>query len=246
MENMNNSVIFILPNGEEIKELTEKEQSIFNQSNIKIEGNNNTIKMKISKREDIETILLNKGFIIFNYGNNNTINLGNICYHFNPILGIKGLNIIIGNDVDPFLDPGNKKYASNCNITIGDDTLFCGVTLYLQDDNTYISIGKKCMFSWGIDVWCTDAHTITDMDGNVTNYGKSIEIGDHVWVGKDCKIGKNTKISSDSIVAWNSVVNKKFDESNVIIAGNPATIVKRNINWDARDIQNYNLSRANG
>lgn len=65
-------------------------------------------------------------------------------------------------------------------------------------------------------------------------------------IGKDCKIGKNTKISSNSIVAWNSVVNKKFDESNVVIAGNPATIVKRNINWDARDIQNYNLSRANG
>ena len=99
------------------------------------------------------------------------------------------------------------------------------------------------MFSWGIDVWCTDVHTVTDLDGNPLNFSESIEIGNQVWVGKDVKIGKNTKISADSIVGWGSIVTKKFDETNVVIAGNPAKIVKRNINWNFRDLGNYQIYR---
>jgi len=36
-----------------------------------------------------------------------------------------------------------------------------------------------------------------------------------------------------------SVVTKPFEESNIILAGNPAKIVKRNINWDRRLIDTY-------
>lgn len=99
------------------------------------------------------------------------------------------------------------------------------------------------MISWGIDIWCTDAHTVTDLEGNPINFSKSIEIGDHVWIGRDVKIGKNTKISNDSIIGWGSIVTKKFEDTNVVIAGNPAKIVKRNINWDFRDLYNYELYR---
>jgi len=45
----------------------------------------------------------------------------------------------------------------------------------------------------------------------------------------DVKINKNTKISDDSIVGWGSIVTKKFEDKNIIIAGTPAKIVKRNI-----------------
>ena len=97
------------------------------------------------------------------------------------------------------------------------------------------------MISWGIDIWCTDVHTITDLDGNAINYGKSIEIGNHVWIGKDVKIGKNTKVSDDSIIGWGSIVTRKFNETNVIIAGNPTKIIKNDINWNFRDLQNYQI-----
>ena len=50
---------------------------------------------------------------------------------------------------------------------------------------------------------------------------------------------KNVKIADNSIVGWGSIVTKEFNEPNVIIAGIPAKIVKRGINWDRRCINKY-------
>lgn len=111
--------------------------------------------------------------------------------------------------------------------------------MYLQEDDSYVSIGDDSQLSWGIDIWCTDAHTITDLKGEPINFAKCIEIGKHVWIGKDSKIGKNVKIADNSIVGWGSIVTKEFNEPNVIIAGIPAKIVKRGINWDRRCINKY-------
>ena len=46
-------------------------------------------------------------------------------------------------------------------------------------------------------------------------------------------------IADNSIVGWGSIVTKEFNEPNVIIAGIPAKIVKRGINWDRRCINKY-------
>lgn len=237
----NNKILFILDDKSEIENFTEKEIDLINNFNLSVTGNGNTIKVKIDKREDIESFLKSEGLYISVVGDNNKINLDKIKYTVNPLLGITGLKIFIGGEADPFLSPDLPRYASGCSVEIGNNTVFCGTRIYMQDDNSSVKIGDNCMFSWGIDVWCTDVHTITDLNGNPQNYGKSIEIGNHVWVGKDVKIGKNTKISNDSIIGWGSIVTKKFDETNVIIAGNPAKIIKQNINWDPRDLQNYKL-----
>ena len=107
----------------------------------------------------------------------------------------------------------------------------------LMENNSKVNIGKDCMFASNINIWCTDAHAICDLSGNVQNIGQSIEIGDRVWIGTDVKIGKNIQISNDSVIGWNSVVTRKFTESNVVIAGNPAQIVKRNIVWNRKPAQ---------
>lgn len=70
-------------------------------------------------------------------------------------------------------------------------------------------------------------------------FAQSIEIGKHVWIGKDAKICKNVKLSDNSIVGWGSIVTKKFNEPNVIVAGIPTKIAKRGINWDRRCINKY-------
>ena len=87
------------------------------------------------------------------------------------------------------------------------------------------------MFSFDVEIACTDTHAITDLEGNLINIGKRIEIGSHVWICKEVKILKNTKIPNNCIVAQNSIVTKKFDKENCVIAGNPAKVVKENINW---------------
>ncbi|WP_261156851.1 acyltransferase [Serratia liquefaciens] len=42
---------------------------------------------------------------------------------------------------------------------------------------------------------------------------------------------KGTNIASGCVVAANSVVSGDFLESNCLIAGSPARVVKRNISW---------------
>lgn len=229
---MTNKIILELPNNEEIIKNNVKF--------IHLTGENNTVRIKTDSEEKFDKL---KGLNIYVFGHNNSINLGKLLFPVNESIGLTGLMINIGNPPEDTIDPGVNRYANNCKIDIGDNTIFCGVRLFLQDSNTSISIGNDCMFSWGIDVWCTDVHTVTDLEGNPLNFSESIEIGNHVWVGKDVKIGKNTKISADSIVGWGSIVTKKFDETNVVIAGNPAKIVKRNINWNFRDLGNYQIYR---
>ena len=113
---------------------------------------------------------------------------------------------------------GVSRVANNCRVDIGNRVVINGVTLYLQEDKSNVSIGEDSQLSWGIDIWCTDAHTITNLKGEPINFAQSIEIGKHVWVGKDVKIGKNTKIPDNSIVGWGSIVTKVFNEPNIILA----------------------------
>ena len=64
----------------------------------------------------------------------------------------------------------------------------------------------------------------------------TIHIGKHCWIGYGVTLLKNVTIPDNSIVGMNSfVINKQFDEPNVIIAGSPAKVIKHNIDWD-RDI----------
>lgn len=225
-----------------ILELPDKTETIIdNVDFIQIDGSDNVIRIKAESVEKFKSL---KGLLIAIFGNNNEINLGKIFYPVNETIGLTGLIINIGNPPDDTLAIGMQRYANNCKIKIGDNIIICGARLFLQDSDTSIKIGDDCMISWGIDIWCTDVHTVTDLEGNVINFSKSIDIGNHVWIGRDVKIGKNTKISNDSIIGWGSIVTRKFDESNVVIAGNPAQIVKRSVNWNFRDIHNYQLYKA--
>ena len=121
--------------------------------------------------------------------------------------------------------------VNNCSIIIGEGTSFNSADIQLGESESYIHMGNNCMFSFNIEISCTDTHAIFDMDGNLINRGKSIEIGSNVWICKNSCILKNTKIPDNCIVAQNSVVTKSFKKENCILAGIPAKIVKENINW---------------
>lgn len=121
--------------------------------------------------------------------------------------------------------------VQNCLIIIGSGTTSGKVEYRLHENDSQIKVGEDCMFASNICVWCTDVHSILSENGEVINQGHSIEIGNHVWIGTDVKIGKNVKIPDNSVVGWNSVVTKKFEEPGVVIAGNPAVVVKQKISW---------------
>ena len=157
------------------------------------------------------------------FGNNNKIII-------EPSINTYNLGIHIGFSDAP---------CNNCVVYIGKNSSFSQTEIFIWNNDLKIEIVSDCMFSWDVNLWGNDGHTITDTEGNITNVGKYIKIGNHVWVGMGATILKNTIIADNCIIGTKSVVGGKFTKSNCVIAGNPATVVKQNINWDKRHLTLY-------
>lgn len=234
----NNELIFKFPDREiNCLETTDvRIHEMLQRADISVIGDHNRILLYFNSESSAEE-LLDGGFLLVVKGNGNRVDIGTVIVRSSSILGMTGLKLIIGQL--PGLGAGVSRTANGCSVVIGDRVVINGATIYLQENDSCVRIGDDSQLSWGVDVWCTDAHTITDLEGRPVNYAKSIEIGRHVWVGKDVKIGKNVRIADNSIVGWGSIVTKRFDEPHVIIAGTPARIVKRSVDWDRRSIDKY-------
>lgn len=123
------------------------------------------MRLRFAARERAQELLTSGGFMLIVKGDDNQVDLGTVIVRCSAILGMTGLKLIIGQL--PELGAGVSRTASGCRVTIGDRVVINGVTLYLQEDNSWVSIGDDSQLSWGVDVWCTDAHTITDLEGKV-------------------------------------------------------------------------------
>ena len=117
-------------------------------------------------------------------------------------------------------------------LDIGRGSTFEGVAIGMVEPGARISIGEDCMFSYDVDVRCSDSHAIYDVDTRQRiNPPAPVIIGNHVWVGTRATLLKGARIADGSIVAATATVTRVVDEPNVILAGSPAAIVRRNIYW---------------
>jgi len=91
-----------------------------------------------------------------------------------------------------------------------------------------IKIGKGCAIAWNTEFVDWNSHKI-EYEGR-RERDTSIVIGEHVWIGSGAKILPGVTIEKGSVVSANAVVTKSFPE-NVLIAGNPARIVRENVSW---------------
>lgn len=148
--------------------------------------------------------------------NNNKIKIKSSIYH------IKNLNV--------------RKISDNCSLKIGEHFSCEEVNIFQDESNLSIDIGNDCMFSWNVILRATDSHTIYDENDTVINSGDKIVIGNHVWLGQNTTILKSAAIANNSIVGSGTVVTNKFNEPSVIIAGNPAKIIKKGIKWSREHI----------
>lgn len=126
---------------------------------------------------------------------------------------------------------GSMLAHNDCKIELG-KSLRCNSYLNISTaEKTSVIIGDDCLVAEAV-IRSSDMHPIFDAtSGERLNSGKSVYIGNRVWLGQECIINKGLKISDDSVVGIRSVVTKSFNESNVVIAGIPAKIVKSNIIW---------------
>lgn len=125
-----------------------------------------------------------------------------------------------------------KIYGNQSKVEIGENFSCWGTEIRCHEQETSVTIGNDCMFSEEILMYPTDVHTIFDkFTGEVLNFSKPITIGNHVWCGRAVTFLKGSMVFDDSIVASHSLVKSVFSESNVIVGGSPARILKQGVNW---------------
>ena len=126
--------------------------------------------------------------------------------------------------------------VESSTISIGNNfRIYQGEFVMTDNRGAKIQIGDNCLFSSHICLRSSDGHTIYSNETNkILNCSKGVVIGNHVWVGNRTHILKNAVIPDNTVIGTRSIVNKAFEETNTVIAGIPAKVVKENINWDQR------------
>lgn len=183
--------------------------SILRNVRIKINGNSNFIELSEKSR-------LKNVFIEINGSHNKIIiSKGVIFYEGGYIL----------------FEENNSTISIGKNTTIGSAYLSCG------EEKTKIIIGEDCMFSRNITVSTSDFHSIIDLeDGKRINLPEDVMIGNHNWIGNGVNIGKGTKFNDNNIIATRALLSRKKFDSNCIIGGIPAKIIKSNVSWSREKI----------
>jgi len=172
-------------------------------------------------------------------GNGNCVCIADGCVLNNVAFYISGDNrkIEIGAGCK-FYSGGSLSFENHDgSLVIGGMTTFEYVHIAVTEPNSKVQIGHDCVFATDIDIRTGDSHSIIDSRSGVRiNYAKDVIIGNHVWVAAHCRILKGVSILKDSVIATGSIVVKGFEESGVVIAGNQAAIVKRNVTWSRKRV----------
>ena len=115
----------------------------------------------------------------------------------------------------------------NGKIHIGNNVGISGATIYSKEA---IQIGDYTNIGGNVKILDHDFHPIESearKRNDMSMVGKkAIIIGENVFIGCNSLILKGTEIGDNSVVGAGSVVSGKFP-ANVILAGNPARIIKR-------------------
>ena len=172
---------------------------------IHIRGNNNRVIV-----EDFSQL---KNVSIHIGGSNNTIHISKWCTLTDVTICIE--------------DSGNT-------ISLGEHTRILGNTELAAIEGTSIRIGAECLFSSGIHFRTGDSHSVVDLQGKRINPSRDIVIGNHVWIGTQVTCLKGARVADNCIIGACALVTGTFPEGNCALAGVPAKVVRRDVNWDIR------------
>lgn len=112
---------------------------------------------------------------------------------------------------------GNYSYINQAHITCGDEAR--------------VIIGDGCAIGYNVSIKAL-THSLdkptTNIAGPLIHKEKTIKIGDNCWIGDNVFVKEGVTIGSNVIIGANSVVTNSF-EDDVIIAGIPAKVIRKNI-----------------
>lgn len=144
----------------------------------------------------------------------------------------------------------NVYIASNnvivCNeLSIGDNTAIHSGNVIQGNANFYIGDNSRIINNHYFDVWNTiqignntwvagkssQFWTHGSIHTKTNDKSLSIVIKNDIYIGSACSFAPGVVLESGNLIGLGSVVTKCFFESKTIIAGNPAVVIKKDIDW---------------
>jgi len=157
-------------------------------------------------------------------------------------IGITPFGILHNHDYTVLNIKGKMKFTGShysigrgCRFDIGENaTAIFGEGGHITAFSNFIIsnkliIGDNCAISWGCQFLDDDHQKIFYKEKQEKE--NEIIIGNHVWIGSGVQIYKGTNIADGCVISANSIVRGVFNEPNSLIAGNPAKVIKTNIEW---------------
>ena len=121
-----------------------------------------------------------------------------------------------------YIEP-NVRFDYGYNISVGKNFYANYDCIFL--DVCPITFGDNCMLAPNVRLF-TASHPLHPVKRNSgLEYGAPITVGDNVWIGGGAVILPGVRLGDNVVVGAGSVVTKSFPD-NVVIAGNPARIIK--------------------
>ena len=146
--------------------------------------------------------------------------------------------VVLGNHVSIYAGC-SFSVGPNGHCTVGDFTLLNGALIMTEER---IEIGSHCLISWNVGIADSDFHPLAPAQRLIDAHALApflqdrpprpklktvpVVIGHNVWIGMNATILKGVTIGENSVVAAGSVVTKSVPP-NVVVAGNPATVIKK-------------------
>lgn len=109
------------------------------------------------------------------------------------------------------------------NVFVGEN-FFANYGCVILDVNK-VTIGKNCMLAPCVKMFSATHPVRAEERYNGVELGLPITIGDNCWIGGGAIICPGVTLGDNVVVGAGAVVTKSFG-SNVVIAGNPAKIIK--------------------
>jgi acetyltransferase-like isoleucine patch superfamily enzyme len=192
-----------------------------------------SIGLKIVKRVPNNSLRIFLLKTIFGYSIGKNVKIGKGIINCNKV--VIGDNVYIANNnliLCNELFIGSKTSIHSGNVIHGNANFFIGTNSRIIN-NHFFDLHHNILI--GNNTWIAGKNSQFWTHGSIyTKCGTkdlSITIKNDIYIGSACCFAPGVVIGNENLVGLGSVVTNKFLESKTIIAGNPASVVRQDIDW---------------